>query len=515
MAGRSTERHERRIDCGERRGSGQDGCSRERGHQSAQAVDWAIWCRREWHASVHGGEHRPVIQKLRLVFHRCGFLGCRVGEASNPGPVQTRQARRAEHDRLTARGQTQVDVSDEEPTIRPNIGRHVVARTDRAHGARRRGHGTANLSVMEEIADAVTRAEAFQPQDVPGNRCIETVQDNSEHDVAGIQSQVTVPASSAALQAAGMDLTAGRRVASNRFFSLATDSEDEQIDQRTVNDQDTCSDTVSLIEQRNSGRRLRLRWSEHTAPVVNPTGNVQDAPDVPDSHDRRLMRVRAAMRRDNPPLEVRRAAELVRSLAERVGQADLEAGVPRAIRRQQWSVSSVAVVGTVQDLSIPVCGAEMRGHDAVMAGWEALHQALNVMGIHSVEGLSEWVSGQGFPQPRWGAHFCGRAQERLLNSAAHIDARVTSLECAYVRVVLQACEHGTHREQEEQQAQGVAPITSPSPDSRWEVLDQVNLEEVCRTRFLVLQSCPFQLRGRFRQACRVALETFAQWSGCS
>ena len=30
-----------------------------------------------------------------------------------------------------------------------------------------------------------------------------------------------------------------------------------------------------------------------------------------------------------------------------------------------------------------------------MAGWEALHQALNVMGIHSVEGLSEWVSGQG------------------------------------------------------------------------------------------------------------------------
>ena len=39
---------------------------RERGHQSVEAVDWAIWCRREWHASVHGGEHRPVSQKLRF-----------------------------------------------------------------------------------------------------------------------------------------------------------------------------------------------------------------------------------------------------------------------------------------------------------------------------------------------------------------------------------------------------------------------------------------------------------------
>ena len=34
--------------------------------------------------------------------HQCGYLGCRVGEASNPGPVQTRQARRVEHDRVIA-----------------------------------------------------------------------------------------------------------------------------------------------------------------------------------------------------------------------------------------------------------------------------------------------------------------------------------------------------------------------------------------------------------------------------
>ena len=84
----------------------------------------------------------------------------------------------------------------------------------------------------------------------------------------------------------------------------------------------------------------------------------------------------------------------------------------RAIRRQQWSVFNIplmwaAAMGdrscpvlqwlaqSAQHLSIPVCGVEMLGHDAVMAGWKALHHALNVKGIQSVEGLSEWVPDQG------------------------------------------------------------------------------------------------------------------------
>ena len=54
-----------------------------------------------------------------------------------PGPVQTRQATRAEHDRLTARRQTQIDVSpdEEEPIVRPNIGRHIITHTNGAHGS--------------------------------------------------------------------------------------------------------------------------------------------------------------------------------------------------------------------------------------------------------------------------------------------------------------------------------------------------------------------------------------------
>ena len=188
--------------------------------------------------------------------------------------------------------------------------------------------------------------------------------------------------------------------------------------------------------------------------MANVPGNVQaGAPHEPDSHDMRLMRVREALQRDGQPPEVRQAVEVVRSLAARIGQVDPEDGLPRVTRRQQWSVFKVlfmlaAAAGdrsctvlewlaqSVRDVSIPVCGVEMPGHEAVMAGWEALHFAVNTMGIQSVEGLSEWIDGQGFPQPRWGAHFSGRAQERLLNSAAHINARVTSLESACVQAVL-------------------------------------------------------------------------------
>ena len=49
------------------------------------------------------GELRVCVSRLgveeppaKIVFHQCGYRGCRIGEASNPGPVQTRQARRLE-----------------------------------------------------------------------------------------------------------------------------------------------------------------------------------------------------------------------------------------------------------------------------------------------------------------------------------------------------------------------------------------------------------------------------------
>ena len=45
---------------------------------------------------------------------RYGLRGVRVGEASNPGPVQTRQARRGEHGRVVADSRV-VHREDDEP----------------------------------------------------------------------------------------------------------------------------------------------------------------------------------------------------------------------------------------------------------------------------------------------------------------------------------------------------------------------------------------------------------------
>ena len=54
----------------------------------------------------------------------------------------------------------------------------------------------------------------------------------------------------------------------------------------------------------------------------------------------------------------------------------------------------------------------MAGEAAVHAGWDALQEAMSSWGIQSREDLSEWIHNQGFVQPRWGAHFCARAQEQ-------------------------------------------------------------------------------------------------------
>ena len=212
---------------------------------------------------------------------------------------------------------------------------------------------------------------------------------------------------------------AGRIASNNRFFSLATDSEDEQIDRRILIDEDICSNTASLVQQRNSGRRLR---SEHTPPVVNHTSSVQVVPDVPDSHDRRLIRVRAAMRRENRPSEVRRAAEVVRLW--RSGSGAQSHSTPTMVSFQHSSNVGAAV----GDRSCPVLF--------------------------------------------W-----------LAESAQHLSIPVSGVEM---------------RDEE---------FSPQRHDSRWDVFDRVNLDEVCRTRFAVLQSCPFQLRGRFRQVSRAARET--------
>ena len=137
-------------------------------------------------------------------------------------------------------------------------------------------------------------------------------------------------------------------------------------------------------------------------------------------------------------------------------------------------------------------------------GWEALHDAMRSQGITSREDLSEWIHNQGFPRPRWCAHFSGRAQERILNFTVSQDARGSAIEALYVHIVLHRCRSVHHVPINPEPQRGVQ--CPQRQETNWEVLDRFDLHEVFEMRFRVLQSCPRHLRGRFQHASRCALE---------
>ena len=184
-----------------------------------------------------------------------------------------------------------------------------------------------------------------------------------------------------------------------------------------------------------------------------------------DSHDERLVRVRESLQRGNHiDRGVRNVVVMVTSLASRIGPVHNDQGVPRLILRQQWSALNeplmwAAAAGDSENLvllwladecsrggPVLVAGVDTAGRDAVFEAWHALSGAMRSWGTQSREDLSEWIHRQGFVQPRWGGHFSGRAQERILTTAALTDARVSALESTYVQVVLRACGQTTPRE---------------------------------------------------------------------
>ena len=77
-------------------------------------------------ASVHGHQHGAVRgSKEARTTSKYGLRGTRVGEASNPGPPRLRRLRRG----TSSNGLSPVAVSsDEEPLVRPNMGRDVLPR---------------------------------------------------------------------------------------------------------------------------------------------------------------------------------------------------------------------------------------------------------------------------------------------------------------------------------------------------------------------------------------------------
>ena len=235
----------------------------------------------------------------------------------------------------------------------------------------------------------------------------------TEEDAAHNRSQIIQPAPPSALRRAGVT---GNH-ASNRFFSFATDSDDDQI-------------IFERVPTRPR-RRLRLKWNSDDAQQV-PVTQI----DTPDSCDHRLARVRHAVQQERVVSHVRHdvrgAAQVVRSLADRVGRVCEGQDIPRAIRRQQWSAfkrancvgplsrgpgmrrSSVVDECWEHIESMSVAGTTMSGHDAALVGWETLSEVMR-------EDLFRVDPQTRFPKATmWGAHLSGRVQERILTMAATV-----------------------------------------------------------------------------------------------
>ena len=67
-------------------------------------------------------QHGPLMWAPRLIRHQCGFLGVRVGEASNPGPPKGQQNKRHRSRCWNgARDQQQLVSSDDEPLVARSV----------------------------------------------------------------------------------------------------------------------------------------------------------------------------------------------------------------------------------------------------------------------------------------------------------------------------------------------------------------------------------------------------------
>ena len=130
---------------------------------------------------------------------------------------------------------------------------------------------------------------------------------------------------------------------------------------------------------------------------------------------------------------------------------------------------------------VVVAGVDMSGADASVIGWETLRDVLHARGLRSRKDMAEWIHSQGFPMPRWGAHFSGR---RVMNIAIAADARVSALESLFVQLVLVECQggdrHPLHFVPRASDRNDGSPVSFP--DSCWKVLDTVDLQGVFQCR---------------------------------
>ena len=184
--------------------------------------------------------------------------------------------------------------------------------------------------------------------------------------------------------------------------------------------------------------------------------------------------------------------------------------LPGAIRRQRCRCRQAASCPPLEWLILVTSAAservtlfrgEMPASVAARVGSESLRHAMRSWSINSEEDLSDWFGRSGFPATRPGNHIPGRAQEHIMTVSCQVDARVAFLECVVVALTLdegrQRPPNNTSRSHHGARTRDTG-IPLEVLRSSWDVMDEVNLEEVFLSRTPMLRSCPAFLRGRFR-----------------
>ena len=289
-------------------------------------------------------------------------------------------------------------------------------------------------------------------------------------------------------------------------------------EERVAGQQRPCR-CVVLVPQTDTSQSIqdrRLVQNRLESAFEEPHDNDIPMQEVPDSHDLRLGRVRRRLRllwnpeTDLAP-EVRVAANLLRSLATRIGAVPHGSVLPGAIRRQRWSPFNVplmwaaaaqaetcpvfawliSIAGRV-DEPVPFFGGNMSASGAVRTGWAKLRHSMRSWCVNSDAELSGWLSRSGFPA----------AQEFILTMACREDACVGLLEAVFVEMTLnEGCRQTSDAEAVPlipRASVGGTAIPTSVPRDSWEQLDDVDLEEVFLRRTPMLRSCPHFSRGRVR-----------------
>ena len=144
---------------------------------------------------------------------------------------------------------------------------------------------------------------------------------------------------------------------------VEVEQEDNTVEERDDGQQQRPSRRVVLVPQgrlTQSGNRYEALGESDTESVLEePHRNSNPVQEFPDSHDVRLARVRNAVQQGqvpnrrlrllwNPEMdlapEVRVAANLLRTLATRIGAVPQGSVMPGCIRRQRWSPFNVPLM---------------------------------------------------------------------------------------------------------------------------------------------------------------------------